>query len=131
MQLQRPCANVMKRSLRFKKDVLILKILPCFEFCAFGFEAIPYPSWISLSLWTKLTMGKLLLLFLCNFCSFFRYAGGVLVRTLEFRLGGNPRLLIIHFLSPSLTLFSTHSTLPAFPFIPNSPFIDSCASRQQ
>ena len=31
-------------NLKFKKDVLILKMLFCFEFYAFGFEAIPHPS---------------------------------------------------------------------------------------
>ena len=30
-------------SLRFKKDVLILKMLLCFGSCAFGLEAIPHP----------------------------------------------------------------------------------------
>ena len=34
---------------------------------------------ISLPLWIKLTMGKLLLFFLCNFSSFFSYVGGILV----------------------------------------------------
>ena len=38
------CANLMIYSLRFKKDVLILKVLLCFRFCAFVFEAIPHPS---------------------------------------------------------------------------------------
>ena len=37
---------------------------------------------ISLPLWIKLTMGQLLLFFLCNFCSFFSYVGGVLVTNL-------------------------------------------------
>ena len=39
-----------------------------------------YPSEVvfSLPLWIKLTMGQLLLLFLCNSCSFFSYAGDVL-----------------------------------------------------
>ena len=37
---------------------------------------------ISLPLWIKLTMGELLLLFLCNFCSYFSYVEGVLVTNL-------------------------------------------------
>ena len=37
---------------------------------------------ISLPLRIKLTMGQLLLLSLCNFCSFFSYVGGVLVTNL-------------------------------------------------
>ena len=32
---------------------------------------------ISLPLWIKLTMGQLLLFFLCNFSSFFSYVGGI------------------------------------------------------
>ena len=40
-----PCANQMICSFRFKKDVLILKMLLCFGFLeTFGFEAIPHPS---------------------------------------------------------------------------------------
>ena len=31
-------------SVRFKKDVLFLKMFFCFGFWAFGFEAIPHPS---------------------------------------------------------------------------------------
>ena len=34
---------------------------------------------ISLVLWIKLTMGQLLLFFLCNFSSLFSYVGGILV----------------------------------------------------
>ena len=56
VQLQCPCANLLVCSLRFKKDVLILKILLSFGFCAFGFEAIPHPS-------CYLNMGQLLRLF--------------------------------------------------------------------
>ena len=37
---------------------------------------------ILLALWIKLTMNHLLLFFLCNFCSFFSYVGGVLVTNL-------------------------------------------------
>ena len=41
------CANLMIYSLRFKKYVLILKMLPFFGFCAFGFEAIPHSSYLT------------------------------------------------------------------------------------
>ena len=40
-------------SLRFKRDVLILKILLCFGCCAFGFEAIPYPNYYVASIVNK------------------------------------------------------------------------------
>ena len=40
-----PCLfdNLIICSLRFKKDVLFFKMLLCFRFCAFGFEAIAHP----------------------------------------------------------------------------------------
>ena len=41
-QLQCLCANLMICSLKFKKDVLILKML--LWIVCFGFEAIPHPS---------------------------------------------------------------------------------------
>ena len=51
-------------SLKFKKDVLILKMLLCLGFCAFGFEAIyTIQVVISLPLWIEPTMDQLLLLF--------------------------------------------------------------------
>ena len=65
-------------SLKFKKDVVILKIL-LWILCFLVLKLCPIQVVISLPLWIKLTMGQLLLLFLCNFCSFFSYVGGVLV----------------------------------------------------
>ena len=52
--------------------------------------------------------------------------------TLEFRIDGTPGLLIIPFFAPSPTLFSTPRSLvldnfASLPFIPDSPFINSCA----
>ena len=64
-------------SLRFKKDVLILKMLLwilCFWFC---FKLYPIQVIISLP-----SCQLLLLIFLCNFCSLFSYAGGVVVTNL-------------------------------------------------
>ena len=37
-------ANLMICSLRFNKRCSFSKMLLCFEFCAFGFEAIPHPN---------------------------------------------------------------------------------------
>ena len=65
------CANLMIYSWRFKKDVLILKVLLCFGFCAFVFEAVPHPSCYLTSIKYKTNRGPVLLIFLCNFCSFF------------------------------------------------------------
>ena len=39
----------------------------------------PIQAVISLPLWIKLTMGQLLLFFLCNVSNFFSYVGGILV----------------------------------------------------
>ena len=58
---------------------MFLSLTCCFGFCAFGFEAIPYPSCYLFSIVDKTHHGQLLLLFLCNFCRFFSYVGGVLV----------------------------------------------------
>ena len=57
-----------------QKRCLSLKC--CFGFCAFGFKLLSHFSHliqnvISLPLWIKLTMGHLLLFFLCNLSSFF------------------------------------------------------------
>ena len=41
VQLQCPCTNLKIGSLRFKKDVLLLKMLLRLGFCAFSFEASP------------------------------------------------------------------------------------------
>ena len=48
---------------------------------------------ISLPLWIKLTMGQLLLFFLCNFSSFFSYIGGIPV-TNHFSLLLNDRYIL-------------------------------------
>ena len=65
-----PCAKLMIHSLNFKKDVVILKILP--SILRFWFSSYyPIHVVISLPLWIKLTMDQLLLFFLCNFSSFF------------------------------------------------------------
>ena len=69
-------------SLKFKTKKILLSFKCCFGFCAFGIEAMPVcpiQVVISLPLWIKLTMGHLLLFFLCNFSSFFSYVGGILV----------------------------------------------------
>ena len=66
-------------SLRFRKDVFILKMLLCFGFCTFGFESIPYASCYLTSIGNKTHHGPVIAHFLCNFCSFFSYAGGILV----------------------------------------------------
>ena len=66
-------------SLRFKKDVLILEILPWIFYFLFSLKLYPIQVLISFPLGIKLTTGQLLLLFLCNFSSLFSYAGGVLV----------------------------------------------------
>ena len=51
----------------------------CFRFCAFGFEATPHLSCYLISFADKRHHGQLLLLFLCNVCTFFSSVGGVLV----------------------------------------------------
>ena len=44
----------------------------------FGFDAMPHPSCYLTSIMDiKLTMGQLLLFFLCNFSSFFSYIRGI------------------------------------------------------
>ena len=67
----------MIRSLRFKKDVNV-----ALGFLRLILKLCPIQVVISLSLWIKLTMGQFLLLFLCNFFSFFSYSGSVLVTNL-------------------------------------------------
>ena len=52
------------------------------DFVILVLKLYPIQVVISLPLWVKLTMGQLLLLFLYNFCSFFRYVGGVPVTNL-------------------------------------------------
>ena len=49
------------------------------EFGLLVLKLYPIQVVVSLSVWKKLTMGQLLLLFLSNFCSFFSYIGDVLV----------------------------------------------------
>ena len=68
-------------SLRFKKDVLILKML----------------LWILCFWFWSYTLSKLLFLFfLCNFCSFFSYVTGVLVTNLFTLLLIDRYILAIH-----------------------------------
>ena len=67
--------------LQIQKDVLILKNV-ALEFALFVLKLYPIQVVISLPLWKKHTMGELLLLFLCNVCSFCSYVGGVLVTNL-------------------------------------------------
>ena len=74
-----PCATLMICSLKFKKDVLISVAL---GFVLLALKLYPIQVVLSLPLWLKLTMGQLLLFFLCTFCSFFGYVGGVLVTNL-------------------------------------------------
>ena len=67
LEIQKRCSYLKNVALDFV--LLVLKLYPI--------QVV-----ISLPLWIKLTMGQLLLLFLCNFCSFFSYVGGVLVTNL-------------------------------------------------
>ena len=46
--------------LKFKKDVLFLKMLACFEFCAFDFEAIPNSSCHFISIMDKTHHGPVI-----------------------------------------------------------------------
>ena len=62
-------------SLRFKKDFPILKILLYFEFCVFGFEAIPDPSCFMTSIVDINQHGPVI----TQFSIFFSYATGDLV----------------------------------------------------
>ena len=64
-------------SLRFKKDVNV-----ALGFLRLILKLCPIQVVISLSLWIKLTMGQFLLLFMCNFFSFFSYSRSVLVTNL-------------------------------------------------
>ena len=47
------------------------------DFVLLVLKLCPIQVVISLPLWIKLTMGQLLLFFLCNFSSFFSYVGGI------------------------------------------------------
>ena len=47
------------------------------DFVFLVLKLCPIQVVISLPLWIKLTMGQLLLFFLCNFSSFFSYVGGI------------------------------------------------------
>ena len=66
-------------NLRFKKDVLFLKMLLCFGFCTFGFEALPHPSYYFTSIVEKTHHGPVIALFSVQLLQFFRCSGGVLV----------------------------------------------------
>ena len=75
------CANLMICSLKFKEEVILN--MPCHgkdvapDVVLLVLKLCPIQVVISLSLWIKLTMGQLLLFFLCNFSSFFSYVGGI------------------------------------------------------
>ena len=68
-------------SLKLKKYFFVLNKVTL-DFVLLVLKLYSIQIVISLLLWIKLTMGQLLLFFLCNFCSFFRYVGGVLVTNL-------------------------------------------------
>ena len=55
----------MTYSSRFIKDVLILKMLLCFGFCAFGFEAIPDPNCYLTSIVDKIHHESVIAPFFC------------------------------------------------------------------
>ena len=69
--------EIERKSLRFKKNVLILKTFLWILHFLFSLKLYPIQVVLSLPLWIKLTMDQILLLFLCNFCSLLRNAGGV------------------------------------------------------
>ena len=52
------------------------------DFVVLVLKLYPIQVVISLPLWIKLTMGQLLLFFMCRFSSFFSYVGGALVTNL-------------------------------------------------
>ena len=56
-------------SLKFKKNIYLKNV--ALDFVLLVLKLYPIQVVISLSLWTKFTMGQLLLFFLCNFSSFF------------------------------------------------------------
>ena len=110
VHIQCPCADLMICILRFKKDVLIFKILLwilCLWFCL---KLYPVQVVISVPLWIKLAMGQfLLLIFLCNFCSLFSYAGGALLANLSPLLWTIFPFLIIMFTYPSSCILPSFS----------------------
>ena len=63
------------------------------DFALLVLKLCPIQGVISLPLWIKLTMGQLLLFFLCNFSSFFSYIGGIPV-TNHFSLLLNDRYIL-------------------------------------
>ena len=69
----------MKCSLKFKRDVPILKKLLSFGFCALLLKLFLIQVVISIPLWIKLAISQLSLFFPCNFCGLFSYARGDLV----------------------------------------------------
>ena len=69
-------------TLRFKKDVLILKILLCFGSCAFGLEVIPHPCCYLTFIVEKTHHGPVIAPFSVLLQLFFCYIGGVLVSEL-------------------------------------------------
>ena len=83
VQFQCPCANLMICSLLLEilKRCSYLKNV-ALDFVLLVSKLYPIQVVISLRFWIKLTKGQLLPLFLCNFCSFVSYVGGVLVTNL-------------------------------------------------
>ena len=66
-------------SLKFKQKRCCYLKNVALDFVLLVLKLCPIQVVISLPLWIKLTMGQLLLFFLCNFSSFFSYAKDILV----------------------------------------------------
>ena len=66
-------------NLRFKKDVLIFKILLCFGYCAFCFEAISHPSCYLTSIVDKTHHGPVIAPFSLQLRSYISYVRSVLL----------------------------------------------------
>ena len=65
--------------LRFKRDILFFKMLLCFGFCAFDFEAIPHPSCYLTFIVDETDHGPVMAPFSVQPLELFNYAGYVLV----------------------------------------------------
>ena len=78
-------------SLKFKKTVYLKNF--ALDFVLLVLKLYPIQVVISLSLWTKFTMGQLLLFFLCNFSSFFRqfHAKSPFFAVSTYALYGHPK----------------------------------------
>ena len=66
-------------SLKFKKDVIFLKMILCFRFCAFDCEAISHPSCYLSSILDKTHYGLVITPFSVQILQYFSYAGSGLV----------------------------------------------------